>query len=90
MISKPVDYLKKARELGARRGKGGAPAPTPPASSPPQDVGRAKAPDPVPPESSGFKGTRKYALITERDQLAVLAALLADTSEVALDIETYP
>jgi DNA polymerase-1 len=46
-------------------------------------------PEPVP-ELSGYKGTRKYALITEPDALSDLVAVLEDVREVAFDIETYP
>jgi hypothetical protein len=51
--------------------------------------GRPEAQEPAP-ELSGYKGTRKHALITEPDALSDLVAVLEDVREVAFDIETYP
>jgi len=88
-IRKLVNYLKIARRLTERR-RGGAIAP--PAPSVPSrriDVVRPEAQEPAP-ELSGYKGTRKYALITEPDALSDLVAVLEDVREVAFDIETYP
>jgi DNA polymerase I len=51
--------------------------------------GRPEAQEPAP-ELSGYKGTRKHALITEPDSLSDLVAVLEDVREVAFDIETYP
>jgi DNA polymerase I-like protein with 3'-5' exonuclease and polymerase domains len=88
-IRKPVNYLKIARRLTAQR-RGGAIAP--PAPSVPSrriDVVRPAAPEPAP-EPSGYRGTRKYALITEPDALSDLVAVLEDVREVAFDVKTYP
>ena len=88
-IRKPVDYLKIAKRLTAQR-RGGAIAP--PAPSVPSrriDVVRPAAPEPAP-EPSGYRGTRKYALITESDALSDLVVVLEDVCEVAFDVETYP
>lgn len=91
MIYKPIDYLKKARELQTRRAgaRGATPPATPSAAPRPNGGGPPEISEPVP-ERSGYKATRNHALITERDRLAELVALLDGAPEVALDTETYP
>src|SRR5215213_9714136 len=88
-IRKPVDYLKIARRLTAHRRGGALASPAPSIPSPRVDVVRPAAPEPAP-EPSGYKGTRKYALITEPNALSDLVAVLEDVREVAFDVETYP
>jgi DNA polymerase I-like protein with 3'-5' exonuclease and polymerase domains len=88
-IRKPVDYLKIARQLTARRRDGTIASPAP--SVPTSLSNTAQLETPVPaPKLSSLKGTRKYALITEPDGLSELVGLLEDVTEVALDTETYP
>ena len=88
-IRKPVNYLKIARRLTACRRDGTIASPAPSIPSRRIDVVRPAAPEPAP-EPSGYRGTRKYALITESDELAELVTLLEGVPEVAFDIETYP
>jgi DNA polymerase I len=88
-IRKPVDYLKIARRLTARRRDGTIASLA--ASVPSSLSNAAQLETPVPaPKLSSLKATRKYALITESDELAELVALLEGVPEVAFDIETYP
>src|SRR5918995_1960903 len=88
-IRKPIDYLKIARRLTVQRRDGAIASPAPSIPSRRIDVVRPAAPEPAP-ELSGYRGTRKYALITESDALSDLAAILEDVREVAFDVETYP
>jgi DNA polymerase I len=88
-IRKPVDYLKIAKRLSAQRRGGAIAPPAPPVPSRRIDVVRPEAPEPAP-EQYGYKGTRKYALITEPDELSELVGLLEGATEVAFDVETYP
>jgi DNA polymerase-1 len=82
-IRKPVDYLKIAKRLSAQR-RGGAKV-----SSAPSRPVRSVPPEPIS-EPTSYKGTRKYALITEADALSDLVTVLEDVREVAFDVETYP
>jgi hypothetical protein len=88
-IRKPVDYLKIARQLTTQRRGGTIASPTPSAPSSRIDVVRPEAQEPAP-ELSGYRGTRKHALITEPDALSDLVAVLEDVREVAFDVETSP
>src|SRR5215217_3673335 len=88
-IRKPVDYLKIARRLTARRRDGTIASPAPSIPSCRSDAVRQEAPVPAL-EPSGYKGTRKYALITGSDALSDLVAVLEDVREVAFYVETYP
>jgi DNA polymerase I len=88
-IRKPVDYLKIARRLTVQRRGGAIASPAPSVPSRRIDVVRPAAPEPAP-EPSGYRGTRKYALITESDALSDLVVVLEDVREVAFDVETYP
>jgi DNA polymerase I-like protein with 3'-5' exonuclease and polymerase domains len=88
-IRKPIDYLKKARRLTAQRRGGAIAPPAPSAPSRRIDVVRPETQAPAP-ELSGYRGTRKYAIITEPDALSDLVAVLEDVREVAFDVETYP
>src|SRR5919107_1526731 len=91
MIYKPVDYLKKARELAARPARAGGTTPptAPPTAPPPNGGGRPQTSEPVP-EPPDCNAARNRALITEPDRLAELAALLKSAPEIAFDTETYP
>jgi hypothetical protein len=86
-IRKPVDYLKIARQLTAQRRGGTIAPPAPSIPSRRIDVVRPAAPEPAP-EPFGFKGTRKYALITAPDQVAELMTYLGTATRVALDLKT--
>ena len=88
-IRKPVDYLKIARRLTTQRRGGAIAPPAPSVPSRPSDAVHLKAQEPAP-ELSGYRGTRKHALITEPDALSDLVAVLGDVREVAFDVETYP
>jgi DNA polymerase I len=88
-IRKPVNYLKIARRLTAQRRGGAIASPAPSIPSRRIEVVRPAAPEPAP-EPSGYRGTRKYALITESDALSDLVTVLAGVREVAFDVETYP
>ena len=88
-IRKPVNYLKIARQLTAQRRGGAIASPAPSIPSRRIDVVRPAAPEPTR-ELSGYKGTRKHALITEPDALSDLVVVLEDVREVAFDVETYP
>src|ERR671910_576616 len=88
-IRKPVDYLKMAKRLTVQRRGGTIASPAPSMPSRRVDAVRPAAQEPAL-ETSGYKGTRKYALITEPDVLSDLVAVLEDVREVAFDIETYP
>jgi DNA polymerase I len=88
-IRKPVNYLKIARRLTAQRRGGAIAPPVPSIPSRPSDAVHLEAQE-LTPEPSGYKGTRKYALITEPDALSDLVAVLEDVREVAFDVETYP
>jgi len=88
-IRKPVNYLKIARRLTVQRRGGAIASPAPSIPSRRIDVVRPAAPEPAP-ELSGYRGTRKYALITESDALSDLVVVLEDVREVAFDVETYP
>jgi hypothetical protein len=86
-IRKPVNYLEIAKRLSAQR-RGGAIAP--PAPSVPSrriDVMRPAVPEPAP-EPSGYRGTRKHALITTPDQVAELMTYVGAATRVALDLKT--
>jgi hypothetical protein len=61
-IRKPVDYLKLARQLTARRRDGIIASPTPSVPSRPSDTAQPEAQEPAP-ELSDYRGTRKYALL---------------------------
>jgi DNA polymerase-1 len=88
-IRKPVNYLKMAKRLTAQRRDGTIASPAPSIPSRRSDAVRQEAPEPAL-EPSGYKGTRKYALITEADALSDLVTVLEDVREVAFDVETYP
>ena len=88
-IRKPVNYLKIAKRLSAQRRGGAIAPPAPSVLSRRIDVVRPAAQEPAP-ERSGYKGTRKYALITESDALSDLGVVLEDVREVAFDVETHP
>jgi DNA polymerase-1 len=88
-IRKPVDYLKIAKRLSTQR-RGGAIVSSAP-SVPSRRIDAVRPETPVPaPNPSSLKATRKYALITELNELAELVALLEGVPEVAFDVETYP
>ena len=90
MIYVPVDYLKKARELAARRARpGGATPPVTPPAIPHTGEECRKTPE-YAPTCPPHKATRKHALITDREQLKQFAALFGDAQRIALDTETYP
>ena len=88
-IRKPVNYLKIARRLTVQRRGGTIASPAPSMPSRRVDAVRPAAQEPAL-ETSGYKGTRKYALITGPDVLSDLVTVLEDVREVAFDIETYP
>jgi hypothetical protein len=86
-IRKPVDYLKIARRLTARRRDGtiASPAPSVPANL--SNTAQLETPVTVP-NLSSLKVTRKYALITTPDQVAELMTYLGAATRVALALET--
>jgi hypothetical protein len=86
-IRKPVDYLKIARRLTAQRRGGAIAPPAPSVPSRRSDTAQPKTPVPAP-NLSSLKATRKYALITEPDQVTELRTYLGAATRVALDLKT--
>jgi hypothetical protein len=86
-IRKPVDYLKIARQLTARRRAGTIASPAPSVPSSLSNTAQRETPVPAP-NLSGLKATRKHALITTPDQVAELMTYLGTATRVTLDLKT--